>query len=153
MILSQVFKALADPNRLRALGALEGKELCVCQVVELLGLAPSTVSKHMSVLAHAGLIEGNKRGRWMYYRHVREPANASVRMLLDVLPDLLDQETRIRKDALPLEKILALDPEVLCCKQRERMEQGRETLAAEGSVLPVTVNDGSSKPLFGKNIP
>ena len=43
-------KALADANRVRALLALEGGELCVCQIVALLGLAPSTVSKHLSVL-------------------------------------------------------------------------------------------------------
>ncbi|HSW02527.1 MAG TPA: metalloregulator ArsR/SmtB family transcription factor [Sedimentisphaerales bacterium] len=59
-------KAMADGNRLRVLMALTGGELCVCQIVELLQLAPSTVSKHMSILRQAGLVEGRKDGRWMY---------------------------------------------------------------------------------------
>ncbi len=63
-----VTKALADETRLRALCALNGRELCVCQLIELLDLAPSTVSKHMSILRQAGLVEGRKSGRWMYYR-------------------------------------------------------------------------------------
>ena len=48
--LMAVIKALADENRVRILMTLGPKELCVCQIVELLGLAPSTVSKHMAIL-------------------------------------------------------------------------------------------------------
>ena len=55
---------------------LEGQELCVCQVIELLGLAPSTVSKHLSILKHARLIDGRKHGRWMYYRLADEDVPA-----------------------------------------------------------------------------
>ena len=62
-------KALADENRVRVLLFLRGgKELCLCQIVEMLGLAPSTVSKHMAVLYQAGLVESRKEGRWIYYR-------------------------------------------------------------------------------------
>ncbi len=59
--------ALSDRNRVRALAQLQGGELCVCQIIELLQLSPSTVSKHMSILRHAGLVEARKDGRWMYY--------------------------------------------------------------------------------------
>ncbi len=62
-----VTSALSDENRVRALVSLEGGELCVCQIIELLQLAPSTVSKHMSLLRAAGLVEARKDGRWMYY--------------------------------------------------------------------------------------
>ena len=61
-------KALADENRIRILGALRFHELCVCQLIELLGLAPSTVSKHLSILRNARLVDSRKQGRWMYYR-------------------------------------------------------------------------------------
>lgn len=63
-----VTKALADETRLRALAALGGGELCLCQLIEMLGLAPSTVSKHMSVLQQAGLVHRRKEGRWHFYR-------------------------------------------------------------------------------------
>ena len=77
--LMTVIKALADENRVRVLMALGPKELCVCQIVELLGLAPSTVSKHMSILKQARLVDSRKEGRWMYYRLANSTAPALVR--------------------------------------------------------------------------
>jgi DNA-binding transcriptional ArsR family regulator len=62
-----ITKALADENRLRMLLALQNGELCVCQITELMGLAMSTVSKHLSLLYQAGLVNARKEGRWMYY--------------------------------------------------------------------------------------
>ena len=59
-----IAKALADENRARALMALGGGELCLCQIIEVLGMSPSTVSKHMSILHQAGLVERRKDGRW-----------------------------------------------------------------------------------------
>ena len=44
------------------------RELCLCQLIDLLGLAPSTVSKHMTVLQQAGLVQRLKQGRWHFYR-------------------------------------------------------------------------------------
>jgi DNA-binding transcriptional ArsR family regulator len=61
-------KGLADESRLRTICALKGRELCVCQITELLGLAPSTVSKHMSILHQARLVDSRKEGCWSCYR-------------------------------------------------------------------------------------
>jgi ArsR family transcriptional regulator, arsenate/arsenite/antimonite-responsive transcriptional repressor len=71
-----IAKALSDENRVRILAILEGRDLCVCQVIELLGLAPSTVSTHLSILKHARLIDGRKHGPWMYYRLAGEDVPA-----------------------------------------------------------------------------
>src|ERR1035441_4586862 len=62
-----VARALGDENRVRMLRALQGGELCVCQITELFGLAASTTSKHLSILYQAGLLDSRKHGRWMYY--------------------------------------------------------------------------------------
>ena len=65
----QITKALADASRLRVLTMLlEHDELCVCQVTALLNLSTATVSKHMSILHAAHLVESRKDGRWVYYR-------------------------------------------------------------------------------------
>jgi len=69
-----IAKALADESRTRVLMFLRGGELCVCQIVEMLGLAPSTVSKHMAILHQARLVESRKDGRWTYYRLPKEDA-------------------------------------------------------------------------------
>lgn len=67
-----IIKAMSDENRLRILMALRGKELCVCTLTELLDLAPSTTSKHLSVLKQARLIESVKDGKFVYYRLTME---------------------------------------------------------------------------------
>src|ERR1035437_4814751 len=71
-----ITKALSDENRLRMLMALRDGELCVCQLTELMGLAMSTVSKHLSILYQAGLVAARKDARWMYYSLPRKGASA-----------------------------------------------------------------------------
>jgi len=70
----RVIKALADENRLKILQMLNGAELCVCHILEGLEVAPSTVSKHLSILEQAGLIETRKKGRWVHCRLPKSPA-------------------------------------------------------------------------------
>ncbi len=112
-----VFKALADENRVRALMALRGRELCVCQIVELLGLSPSTVSKHMSILKQARLAESRKAGRWIYYRRAEAEATKASRAALAWLDDILLSDSRVKEDRRSTKAILKRDPEELCRSQ------------------------------------
>ena len=109
-----ITKALAEENRLRILLALDGQELCVCQIIELLQLAPSTVSKHMSVLRQARLVDGRKEGRWMYYRLPDESAPAEIKDAIAWVKKSLSRNQRIRRDVKRLKEILKIDREVLC---------------------------------------
>jgi ArsR family transcriptional regulator len=71
--LASVFAALADPVRLRLLSLVaDAGELCSCNLEEPLGKSQPTVSHHTKVLAEAGLIRGEKRGRWVWWRVVPE---------------------------------------------------------------------------------
>ena len=63
----ELFRALADATRLRILNLLCRRELCVCQIVETLGLGQSKVSRHLAHLRYAGLVSGRREGLWMYY--------------------------------------------------------------------------------------
>ena len=65
---TQVFKALSDANRLRILNMIVEKPLCVCEITDILELATSTVSKHLSILRDSGLIVDEKVGKWVNYR-------------------------------------------------------------------------------------
>jgi DNA-binding transcriptional ArsR family regulator len=67
-IFERVSRSIADTNRVRILKMLEPGELCVCQITAILGLAPATVSKHLSLLRTAGLLSHRKEGRWVFYR-------------------------------------------------------------------------------------
>jgi ArsR family transcriptional regulator len=75
--LAQVFAALADPVRLRLLSLIaEAGEMCSCDLLEPLGKSQPTVSHHTKALAEAGLITGEKHGRWVWWRLVPERMKA-----------------------------------------------------------------------------
>jgi arsenate reductase (thioredoxin) len=114
-----IVQALSDQNRLRIVMALQKQELCVCQVVELLGLAASTVSKHLSILRQARLIKGRKEGRWMYYRLPEEAAESVSEAISWVCRSLADDVT-IKQDRLSLKQILETPAEQLC-KRKDRL--------------------------------
>ena len=108
-----VTKALSDESRIRIFMALRKQELCVCQIVELLGLAPSTVSKHLSILKHAHIIKSRKQGRWIYYR-VPEGQPSDIQTAVDMLCRKLEKDDKIGEDSERLKEILKIDPEELC---------------------------------------
>ena len=112
-----VTKALADSNRLRILMALREGELCVCQIVELLQLAPSTTSKHMSILRQARLVESRKDGRWMYYRLPDRHAPKAVKEAVAWVRRHLAEVPEIVQDEKELARILRMDPEDICRRQ------------------------------------
>src|SRR5512138_1933684 len=93
-----ITKALADENRVRMLLALRRQELCVCQITELFGLAPSTISKHLSILYQAGLAESRKEGRWIYYRLPGKAASAPIRRAIDWVTRSVDGAARVVED-------------------------------------------------------
>ncbi len=83
--LARLFKTLADPVRLRLLSMIagaEGGEACVCQLTVGFDVSGPTISHHLKVLREAGLIEGDRRGTWIYYRvlpQALEAASAALR--------------------------------------------------------------------------
>ena len=109
-----VLKALADESRLRALCALEGGELCVCQLIALLDLAPSTVSKHLTILRAARLVESRKEGRWMYYRLSQDFSAPSMGKIIALLCKDMAQTSRIVEDRQKLKRICGEDMNKLC---------------------------------------
>ncbi|MBI1850225.1 MAG: helix-turn-helix transcriptional regulator [Planctomycetes bacterium] len=116
--LMAVTKALSDLNRVRILGCLQGGELCVCQIIELLGLAASTTSKHLAILKHARLIESRKDARWMHYRLADPDAPKVVHDALRWVSDAISREKQADDDAKRLKAITRIEPEALCCRQR-----------------------------------
>jgi len=102
-----VIKAISDLNRVRILSVLNGHELCVCQIIKLLKLAPSTVSKHLSILRHAHLIEDRKDGRWMYYRLPNKPSILTKRVL-ELINESLASEKQICDDFKIVSEIQAM---------------------------------------------
>ena len=109
-----ITKALADKNRTRALMLLRQGELCLCQIIEMLSLAPSTVSKHMTVLRQARLVETRKRGRWIYYRLAGKDAPKSAQQAIHWVQKTLLADKEILRDSKRLKAVLKIDTAKLC---------------------------------------
>lgn len=112
-----ITKALSDENRVRVLMALSVGELCVCQIIELLNLAPSTVSKHMSILKQARLVESEKSGKWVYYRLASSAPKAALEAIEWAKKHLV-AETTIKRDSKNLRAIIEQHPVEVCRKQK-----------------------------------
>jgi len=95
---SNLYKALSDQNRLRILMMLQEKSMCVCEIVEILQLANSTVSKHLSILRNADLIMDEKDGRWVNYRLATFVESEKVDSVMSQLNDLLKNDETIKHD-------------------------------------------------------
>jgi ArsR family transcriptional regulator len=80
--MAQIFGALSDPVRLRMLSLVASQdEVCSCSLEEPLGKSQPTISHHTRILAEAGLIVGEKRGRWMWWHVVPERLEDVARIL------------------------------------------------------------------------
>lgn len=101
--LDAVFKALADPTRIRILGLLTAGEICVCHIHESLRLPQPLVSRHLAYLRRAGLVETRKEGLWVHYR-MASRRDDLTRALLDAVSHVIGHLPIVAKDAKRLEK-------------------------------------------------
>lgn len=103
--LLRVFKAAADPTRLRILRMLSTKPLCVCEVMSVLGMAQSTTSKHLRILEDAGFVMAIPGGTWTIYRLA--PQTNAARRLIEITSEAKPLEQC--KDDLRLVKAVDRD--------------------------------------------
>jgi ArsR family transcriptional regulator len=96
-----LFRAFSDRTRLRILNLLRGGELCVCDLIRVLGVPQAKVSRHLAYLRRAGLVRARKQGLWHYYT-LTEPRGAFHKKLMECLaccftdvPELADDAARL----------------------------------------------------------
>ncbi|MBN2068933.1 MAG: winged helix-turn-helix transcriptional regulator [Opitutales bacterium] len=113
-----LFKALSDGNRLRILAALSlSEELCACQITELIKVTGATISRHLSLLQRADLVESRKDGRWVYYRI--KATNAEMASIIQsALFPILKEDNSLKEDRERLNRITEIEAELLCQRQR-----------------------------------
>lgn len=107
----RVMKALSDPNRVRILKILGSKELCVCEIQTLIGLAQSTTSKHMKLLEEAGLVDSRKEGSWIIYQLRSTPENCYAATMLEQLSGWLEEDSLLQQMKRQMDQV---DRERIC---------------------------------------
>jgi ArsR family transcriptional regulator len=86
--LDLLFRALADPTRLRLLNLIADREICVCYFVEILRISQPKVSRHLAYLRRAGIARSRREGKWMHYRLVEPKDDAAASILHETLKHL-----------------------------------------------------------------
>ena len=107
--MDRVFKALADPTRVRIVGLLLAGEICVCHIYETLGIPQSKASRHLAYLRRAGIVQGEKRGLWVYYSLASSESD-TTRILVDAMRQCIGVLPTVQRDGAKLAK-------KLCCAQ------------------------------------
>jgi ArsR family transcriptional regulator len=114
-----VFRALADPTRVRIVQLLRGGALCVGDLVSVLRVPQPTASRHLAYLRRSGLVRDEKRGHWAFY--ALAPASGFQGKLLDALGESPSPQTRADRSALR-----ALRRAGGCCPQHSRRSKGTD---------------------------
>jgi ArsR family transcriptional regulator, arsenate/arsenite/antimonite-responsive transcriptional repressor len=121
--LALLFAALADRTRLRLLNLMNGKEVCVCYFVEILGQSQPKISRHLAYLRRAGIVTARREGKWAYYKIV-VPTHAGAAHILSETLSVLGQDRAMQTDLSRLTKA--------CCAPRKLP-------ALDGAPLPIPV--------------
>jgi ArsR family transcriptional regulator, arsenate/arsenite/antimonite-responsive transcriptional repressor len=109
-VLELLFRALADPTRLRLLNLIADREICVCFFVEILGLSQPKISRHLAYLRRAGIVAARRQGRWIHYRLVVPQDAIASSILRETLKHLRERQ-ELRRDLAKLESA--------CCRPSE----------------------------------
>jgi ArsR family transcriptional regulator len=101
--LPRLFAALSDRTRLRLLNLMDGREVCVCYFVEILGQSQPKISRHLAYLRNAGVVQARREGKWMHYRMER-PTDVGAASVLDATLATLKTDREMQSDLSKLSK-------------------------------------------------
>jgi ArsR family transcriptional regulator len=121
--LALLFAALSDRTRLRLLNLMDGREVCVCYFVEILGQSQPKISRHLAYLRRAGVVAARREGKWMHYKIVVPSHVGAAKILREALA-VLRGEKGMQADLARLTKV--------CCAPQK-------ISALEGVPLPVRI--------------
>src|SRR5580700_4626660 len=93
----RLFAALADPTRLRLLNLMNGREVCVCDFVEILEQSQPKVSRHLAYLRNAGIVNARRDGKWMHYS-IERPRHREAAKVLDATLESLKADPAMQAD-------------------------------------------------------
>jgi len=121
--LALLFAALCDRIRLRLLNLMDGREVCVCYFVEILGQSQPKISRHLAYLRRAGVVAARREGKWMHYRIVVPHDSGAAKILRETLA-LLRNDKAMKADLARLNRA--------CCSPQQ-------LAVLEGAPLPARV--------------
>ncbi len=105
---TNIFKALSDETRLRVIKLLEERELCVCELMQVLDMSQPRISRHLGVLKNAGLVNDRREGKWVYYSLSNGAQNQDLETILGSIPSLGNDNPVVLQDRENLKQSVRL---------------------------------------------
>jgi ArsR family transcriptional regulator, arsenate/arsenite/antimonite-responsive transcriptional repressor len=124
-----IAKALGDPTRIRIIAALRNGELCVCELVDALGISQSSLSSHLQICRQAGVLTTRKESRWIYYSLSTRYASLIERIFSEV--QTVGDGGQLRRDARRLKKRLQMREGGRCVVGFGQLKPERELANAD----------------------
>ena len=116
--IANIFKALSDDTRLRVIKLLQERELCVCELMQVLDMSQPRISRHMSVLKNAGLVEDRREGKWVFYSLKGDKRDHNVTLILKTIPFLGHDSSIYKEDRNRLKSAVKLSDLGKVCGKR-----------------------------------
>jgi ArsR family transcriptional regulator len=110
--MEKLFRVLADRTRLRLLNLMNGQEICVCYLVEVLRTSQPKISRHLAYLRRSGIVTARREGRWMHYCVV-PPSDPAAARILEEVQRRLAEDGAMQQDRARLVKT--------CCMRQKPM--------------------------------
>ena len=116
--IANIFKALSDDTRLRVIKLLQDRELCVCELMQVLDMSQPRISRHLSVLKNAGLVNDRREGKWIHYSLRKETQGKEIKILLDAMVVMANDDAVVKADKKNLKKAIRLSEVKGNCMRR-----------------------------------
>ncbi|WAC07238.1 MAG: metalloregulator ArsR/SmtB family transcription factor [Thermodesulfobacteriota bacterium] len=115
--IANIFKAFSDDTRLRVIKLLQERELCVCELMQVLDMSQPRISRHMSVLKNAGLVDDRREGKWVHYSLKKENQDKKIKILLNAMVVMANDDVVVKADQKKLKKAVRLGEIKTCCNR------------------------------------
>ena len=111
--LDLLFRALADPTRLRLINLMADQEICVCYFIDVIGAPQPKISRHLAYLRRAGIVSSRREGKWMHYR-LAVPSESHAAAILKMTVQALHEDKGMQRDRERLDRA--------CCGPRSLVQ-------------------------------
>src|SRR4030042_5267598 len=121
-----IFKALSDDTRLRVIKLLQERELCVCELMQVLDMSQPRISRHMSVLKNAGFVDDRREGKWVHYFLCNGTDNEDIKRILQSFSQMANDNKLVQEDKKKLKKALRLSEKKFVVHQEVKNDTAKK---------------------------
>ena len=119
--IAHILKALSDETRLRIVKLLQARELCVCELIQVLDMSQPRISRHLSILKNAGLVNDRREGKWVHYSLTNGNGNNLNQIILKTMAVIGNDALTVQNDQENLNKAVKLSKIECACNRRHNI--------------------------------